>query len=46
MTYSSFENIFNIQKMYGIFKPHVEKIYLNTPLFQYILETWKEQQLF
>lgn len=32
--------------MYRMSKPHVEQFDLNTLLFQYILETWKEQQLF
>lgn len=27
-------------------KPHVEQFDLNTPLFQYILETWKSNNYF
>lgn len=37
---------FSIDKKCIGCQPYVEKFDLNTPLFQYILETWKEQQLF
>lgn len=37
---------FQYPKTNRISKPHVEQLDLKTPLFQYVLETWQEQQLF